>query len=88
MKTKTTIIAVVCISVLVPVRVAVMNSSDAAVRAEGITQGVAATVSDGVAQAKQSVKLGARTAAQLISRTAPECAQAALTAVMSAVSEG
>lgn len=88
MKTKTTIIAAVCISVLVPVRVAVMNSSDAEATVEGITQEVAATVSDGVAQAKQSVRLGARNAAQLISQTAPECAQAALTTVMSAVTEG
>ena len=88
MKTKTTIIAAVCISVLVPVRVAVMNSSGAAVTVEGIAQEVTATVSDGVAQAKQSVRLGARSAAQLISQTAPECAQTVVTTIVSAVSEG
>ena len=88
MKTRTTIIVAVCISVLVPVRVAVMNSSNAAVTIEGITQDVTATVNDGVAQAKQSVRLGARNAAQLISQTAPECAETVLTTVMSAVFEG
>ena len=70
---KSFIILAICMSVLVPVRVAITNCFQAEKNADQIVQGVSGTVSDKVSQAKRRLRLKTRAATGTIANGISEC---------------